>query len=90
MSAVMFGTCARLAFTSAAPQTLTGKLTGALDGDTIEVNGTPIRLAALDCPERGTRDGDYVANSLNSFRAYRRPVSLQRPKHTIDWSDTAA
>jgi endonuclease YncB( thermonuclease family) len=81
MSAVMFGTCARLAFTSAAPQTLTGKLTGALDGDTIEVNGTAIRLAALDCPERGTKGGNYATDSQNSFRAYRRPMSLPGLKH---------
>ena len=32
---------------------LTGKVTHVRDGDTIEVNSVPIRLAALDCPESG-------------------------------------
>ena len=39
---------------------LTGTVTHVRDGDTIEVNGTPIRLAALDCPERGTKGGNYA------------------------------
>ena len=33
---------------------LTGTITHVRDGDTIEVNNIPIRLAALDCPEKGT------------------------------------
>ena len=61
---------------------LTGKVTHVRDGDTIEVNNVPIRLAALDCPERGTKNGDYGQGWQNSFRAYRLPVSLQGPKHT--------
>ena len=40
---------------------LTGKVTHVRDGDTIEVNGIAIRLAALDCPERGTQKGDTAA-----------------------------
>ena len=30
---------------------LTGAVTHVRDGDTIEVNNVPIRLAALDCPD---------------------------------------
>ena len=35
---------------------LEGRVTRVRDGDTIEVNGVAIRLSALDCPERGTRE----------------------------------
>ncbi len=39
---------------------LQGQVTHVRDGDTIEVNGIAIRLSALDCPERGTRDGEHA------------------------------
>ena len=39
---------------------LEGQVTHVRDGDTIEVNGIAIRLSALDCPERGTRDGEHA------------------------------
>ena len=39
---------------------LTGKVTHVRDGDTIVVAGIPIRLSALDCPEKGTQNGDYA------------------------------
>ena len=47
---------------------LTGTVTHVRDGDTIEVNNVPIRLAALDCPERGTRDGDYASMIAKQFQ----------------------
>ncbi|WP_375689538.1 thermonuclease family protein [Pseudooceanicola sp. LIPI14-2-Ac024] len=34
-----------------------GPVTHVRDGDTIEVRGTPVRIANLDCAERGTADG---------------------------------
>jgi len=37
------------------------------DGDTIEVNNVPIRLAALDCPERGTKNGDTASRIAQQF-----------------------
>ena len=43
---------------------LTGTVTHVRDGDTIEVNNIPIRLSALDCPERGTKNGDYATTEL--------------------------
>ena len=46
---------------------LTGKVTHVRDGDTIEVNGIPIRLSALDCPERGTQKGDNAARVALQF-----------------------
>ena len=47
---------------------LTGKVTHVRDGDTIEVNGIAIRLAALDCPERGTQKGDTAARIAQQFQ----------------------
>jgi endonuclease YncB( thermonuclease family) len=49
------------------PAVLTGKVTHVRDGDTIEVNGIAIRLAALDCPERGTQKGDTAARIAQQF-----------------------
>ena len=46
---------------------LTGKVTHIRDGDTIEVNNVPIRLSALDCPERGTQKGDNAARIAQQF-----------------------
>ena len=46
---------------------LAGKVTHVRDGDTIEVNGIPVRLAALDCPERNTKDGDYATELAQQF-----------------------
>ncbi len=36
---------------------LNGTITHVRDGDTFEVDGIPIRLAALDCPEKNTKEG---------------------------------
>ena len=49
------------------PTVLSGKVTHVRDGDTIEVNGIPIRLSALDCPERGTQKGDTAARIAQQF-----------------------
>ena len=49
------------------PTILSGKVTHVRDGDTIEVNGIPIRLSALDCPERGTQKGDTAARIAQQF-----------------------
>ena len=46
---------------------LTGTVTHVRDGDTIEVNNVPIRLAALDCPERGTQQGDTASKIAQQF-----------------------
>lgn len=48
-------------------QMLTGPVTRIRDGDTIVVATTPIRIANLDCAEKGSRNGD---------RATRRMVEL--------------
>ena len=46
---------------------LTGIVTHVRDGDTVEVNGIPIRLAALDCPEKGTQKGNYAKKVAEQF-----------------------
>ena len=46
---------------------LKGQVTYVRDGDTIEVNGIAIRLSALDCPERGTRDGEHANRLAQQF-----------------------
>jgi endonuclease YncB( thermonuclease family) len=46
---------------------LSGIITNVRDGDTIEVNGVPIRLAALDCPEMDTQPGRYAAKKAKEF-----------------------
>ena len=46
---------------------LSGIVTHVRDGDTIEVNGVPIRLAALDCPEMDTQPGRYATKKAKEF-----------------------
>ena len=53
---------------------LSGRVTHVRDGDTIEVSGTAIRFARLDCDERGTPNGDRATREM------RRLVSGKRVK----------
>ena len=46
---------------------LKGQVTHVRDSDTIEVNGIAIRLSALDCPERGTRDVERANRLAQQF-----------------------
>ena len=62
------------------PTVLSGKVTHVRDGDTIEVNGTPIRLVALDCPESGTRDGDYATKLAKQFQGLQATCELTGAK----------
>jgi endonuclease YncB( thermonuclease family) len=48
-------------------QTLKGVITRVRDGDTFEVNGIPIRLAALDCPEKNTFEGQYATHIAKKY-----------------------
>ena len=59
---------------------LTGKVTHVRDGDTIEVNNVPIRLAALDCPERGTKNGDYATGLAKQFQGLQATCELTGAK----------
>jgi endonuclease YncB( thermonuclease family) len=46
---------------------LEGQVTHVRDGDTIEVSGIAIRLSALDCPERGTSEGESANAVAQNF-----------------------
>ena len=48
-------------------KTFSGTVTLVRDGDTIEVNGIAIRLAALNCPETGTKKGNYATILAKKF-----------------------
>ena len=46
---------------------LKGTITHVRDGDTFEVNGIPVRLAALDCPENDTKEGQIASQIAKKF-----------------------
>jgi len=47
---------------------LKGRITHVRDGDTFEVNGTPVRISALDCPENSTSAGKAVTRFAKKFK----------------------
>ena len=47
---------------------LEGTITHVRDGDTFEVNGIPVRLAALDCPENDTKEGQTASQIAKKFK----------------------
>ena len=59
---------------------LSGKVTHVRDGDTITVNNVPIRLAALDCPERGAQKGDTAARIAQQFLGSQAVCELTEAK----------
>lgn len=54
--------------------TLSGVVTHVRDGDTIEVNGVPIRFAHVDCAERDTEQGQRASREMRRL-AHRQPVT---------------
>ena len=46
---------------------IVGEITHVRDGDTLEIENTPIRLAALDCPENNTPEGRYATKIAKQF-----------------------
>lgn len=54
-----------------------GRVTHVRDGDTIEVDGRPIRIAALDCAEPGTMAGEAATRRMRAL------VSGGRLKYTM-------
>ena len=44
-----------------------GRITHVRDGDTLEIENIPIRLAALDCPENNTPEGRYATKIAKQF-----------------------
>ena len=61
-------------------KTLTGKITHVRDGDTIVIDGIPIRLSALDCPEKGTQNGDYATQLAKQFLGLQATCELTGAK----------
>jgi endonuclease YncB( thermonuclease family) len=47
---------------------LKGRITHVRDGDTFEVNGIPVRISALDCPENSTSAGQRVTRFAKRFK----------------------
>ena len=47
---------------------ITGTITHVRDGDTFEVNGIPIRLAALNCPEKNTQEGRFASRIAKRYQ----------------------
>lgn len=46
---------------------LAGRITHVRDGDTIEVEGIPVRIANLDCAERGSTAGDRASQRMRDL-----------------------
>ncbi|SLN13400.1 hypothetical protein ROJ8625_00400 [Roseivivax jejudonensis] len=46
-----------------------GRFTHIRDGDTIEINGIPVRLAKLDCAEMGTSQGAVAKRRMLQLAA---------------------
>ena len=68
-----------LAHAPAAVQEFTGKVVGVTDGDTITVLhdgvGEKIRLAGIDCPERGQAYGTRAKQFLSAL-VFRKTVRV--------------
>ena len=47
---------------------LRGKITLVRDGDTFEVNGMPVRISALDCPENSMSSGQKATRFTRKFK----------------------
>ena len=48
--------------------TLSGVISHIRDGDTIEVGDIPVRIAALDCPENDTEEGQVASRFASQFK----------------------
>ena len=59
---------------------LTGTITHVRDGDTVEVDGIAIRLAALNCPENKTQKGKYATTVAKQFEGSKMTCELTGAK----------
>ena len=59
---------------------LTGTVTHVRDGDTVEVDGIAIRLAALNCPENKTQKGKYATRVAKQFEGSKMTCELTGAK----------
>ena len=57
-----------------------GKITHVRDGDTLEIENIPVRLAALDCPENDTPEGRYATKIAKQFEGSQASCELTGAK----------
>ena len=65
---------------SRAVSVLSGTITHVRDGDTFEVKGTPVRIAALDCPENSTSSGQKATRWAKQFTGKKAVCELTGAK----------
>ena len=65
---------------SRATSILRGRITHVRDGDTFEVNGVPVRISALDCPENSTSAGQKVTRFAKQFKGKQATCELTGAK----------
>lgn len=59
-------------------QMLTAPVTRVRDGDTIVVGATPIRIANLDCAEKGSRNGDRATQRMTELTRGAGPLTCRQ------------
>ena len=59
---------------------LSGTITHVRDGDTFEVNETPVRISALDCPENSTSAGQIATRFAKQFKGKQAVCELTGAK----------
>ena len=65
---------------SRAVSILRGTITHVRDGDTFEVQGTPVRISALDCPENSTSSGQKATRFSKQFKGKQAVCELTGAK----------
>lgn len=64
--------------------TLTGQVTHVRDGDTIEVASMPIRIANLDCAEKGSAAGDRATRYMRQLVTSERVTCALNGRRSYD------
>ena len=59
---------------------LRGPITHVRDGDTFEVDWTPVRISALDCPENSTSSGQKATQFTRQFKGKQAVCELTGAK----------
>ena len=59
---------------------LRGTISHVRDGDTFEINGIPVRISALDCPENSTSSGQKAAQFTRQFKGKQAVCELTGAK----------
>ena len=59
---------------------LRGTISHVRDGDTFEINGIPVRISALDCPENSTSSGKKATRFARQFKGKQAVCELTGAK----------